>query len=106
MWTLSVVTQTRVIEELTGFFSLISDDDACSIFEVEDVIDNIEPPEDRYVLLGEVLERYGLYVEAVEKYTASYEIDPWDGVAFRIAYCYDQLELEELRNEWNARITH
>ncbi len=104
MWTLGIVAGCNVVEELTGFCSVVNDDDVSRLFEVEDVVENLEPLEDRYLLIGEILERLGLYVEAVVNYRASYEIDPWEGVALRIACCYEKLELEELRNEWNAKI--
>ena len=43
-------------------------------------------------------------MEAVVQYKAAYVLEPQNGIAYRIAYCYDRLELEELRDEWNGKI--
>jgi len=45
-----------------------------------------------------------LFIEAINKYKEAYALQPLPGIAYRIAYCYDRLELEELRNEWNKKI--
>ena len=50
------------------------------------------------------LEEKEFYMDAIEKYKEAYAIEPSPGIAYRIAYCYDKLELEELRDEWNKKI--
>ena len=42
-------------------------------------------------------------METVEKYKQAYAIEPSPRIAYRIAYCYDKLELEEIRDKWNEK---
>ena len=53
---------------------------------------------------GGTLEEKELYMDAVQKYKQAYAIQLSPGVAYRIACCYDKLELEDLREEWNKKI--
>jgi tetratricopeptide (TPR) repeat protein len=54
--------------------------------------------------LSRILERKEFYIEAIEQYKKAYELDPFNGLAYKIAYCYDKLDLEEHRDEWNNKI--
>lgn len=104
MWELKVMKGEEVIDEITGFFSLISQKELEEVEEIEHYIEDIEPEEDRLLLFGEILERKKLFIEAIQKYKQSYALQPFPGLAYRIAFCYDKLELEELRDEWKLEI--
>ena len=104
MWQLDILAGGRNLEQTTGFFSLVTAEEADEISSVENEIKSLEPPEDRYLLIGEILERKELFVDAIKSYKRSHELEPFPGLAYRIAFCYDQLQLEELRDEWNRKI--
>ena len=104
MWELKVEKGEKIIEEITGFFSLATQDEIKELIEIESQLKSIKPELDRLILWGGILEEKGFYMEAVEQYKAAYASEPLNGIAYRIAYCYDRLELEELRDEWNKRI--
>ena len=104
MWQLDFVADGQCLEKITGFFSLATIEEEAEISALEREVSDLEPLEDRYLLIGEVLERTGLYVDAIEHYKRSYELEPFSGLAYRIAFCYDQLQMEELRDEWNRKI--
>lgn len=104
MWELKVMKGEEVIDEITGFFSLATEDEVEELMEIEKQIKNIEPENDRFILWGGILEEKEFYMEAIEQYKSAYTLEPLSGIAYRIAYCYDKLELEELREEWNKKI--
>ena len=104
MWELKVMKKDEVIEEENGFFSLPTEVELSEIQEIENQTKKIAPEEQRFILWGGILEEKEFYMEAIQKYKQAYAIEPSPGVAYRIASCYDKLELEELRNEWNKRI--
>ncbi len=54
-------------------------------------------------ILRQVMDKE-LTSEAIEQYKNAYSLEPLSGIAYRIAYCYDKLELEELRDDWNGKI--
>lgn len=105
MWELKVTKGKKIIEEITGFFSIATENELKELLEVEKQLKSVEPELDRLTLWGGILEEKGFYMEAIEQYKAVYALEPLNGIAYRIAYCYDRLELEELRDEWNKRIT-
>ena len=94
----------EIIEEENGFFSLAVGDEIKELMEVENQLKNIEPKQDMFISWGGVLEQRGFYMEAVEQYKKAYDLEHLNGIAYRIAYCYHQLELAELRDEWNKKI--
>jgi len=104
MWKLRFLKNGKAIDEITGFFSLISEQESEELKEIGKQIEVVEPGADRLILLGSVLEKKELYIEAIGKYKEVYVLQPSSGIAYRIASCYDHLELEGLRDEWNTRI--
>lgn len=103
-WQLDFLANGQILEQITAFFSLATTEEEADISALEREIKDLEPPEDRYLLIGEILERKELFVDAIRNYKRSYELELFAGLAYRIAFCYDQLELEELRDEWNSKI--
>jgi len=73
---------------------------------MEEQLKGVETEQDKLILWGGILEEKRFYMEAIDQYKKAYASEPLDGIAYRIAYCYDRLELEELRDEWNKRIQH
>lgn len=104
MWELKVMRGDEIIEEENGFFSLLSEEELTEIELIENQIKDIIPEDHKFILWGGILEEKEFYMDAIEKYKQAYSIEPSPGVAYRIAYCYDKLELEELRDEWNKKI--
>ncbi|MDP3014273.1 MAG: zf-HC2 domain-containing protein [Candidatus Subteraquimicrobiales bacterium] len=104
MWGLKIMSGEKVIEEITGFFSFATEDEITELTEIEEQLKGIEPEQDKFVLWGGIFEEKEFYMEAVEEYKKAYQIEPVEGIAYRIANCYDRLELEELRDEWNRKI--
>jgi len=104
MWELKVIKEDEIIEEENGFFSLPTEKEVKEIGDIENQIKEIEPQEQKFILLGGILENKEFYMEAIEKYKKAYTIKPDPGVAYRIASCYDKLELEDLRDNWNKKI--
>ncbi len=104
MWELKIMRGEEIIDEITGFFSLASKEEIKDLMEIEEQLKSVEPEQDKFILWGGILEEKGFYMEAIEQYKKAYDLEPLDGVAYRIAYCYDRLELEELRDEWNRKI--
>ena len=104
MWELKNLKEGEVIDEITGFFSLLSHEDLQEIEEIEGQIKDIELREEARLLLGGILEEKCLFIEAIDRYKDVYALQPSPGIAYRIAYCYDKLELEDLRDEWNRKI--
>jgi len=104
MWELKILKQGEAVDEITGFISLGTEEEIKEIENLERELTSIAPEEDRLLLLAGILEENEFLIEAIEKYKRAYAIDPSEGTAYRIASCYDKLELEELRDEWNRKI--
>jgi len=104
MWELKAIKGEEVVDEITGFIVLAEKEEAEGLKEIENQLSNIEPKQDRLTLWGGILEKKEFYTEAIEQYKKVYALEPLEGIAYRIAYCYDKLELEELRDEWNRKI--
>jgi hypothetical protein len=104
MWELKAIKGEEVVDEITGFIVLAEKEEAEGLKEIENQLSNIEPKQDRLTLWGGILEKNEFYTEAIEQYKKVYALEPLEGIAYRIAYCYDKLELEELRDEWNRKI--
>ncbi|MBI5222799.1 hypothetical protein HY990_00090 [Candidatus Micrarchaeota archaeon] len=105
MWELKVMKGKKVIDEITGFFTLATEDEIKELIEIEKQLKSVEPEQDKFILWAGIFEEKGLYMEAIEQYKDAYSLETSDGTAYRIAYCYDKLGLEELRDEWNRKIT-
>jgi len=103
MWDLRAMRGQKVIEQENGFFLIPAEEELREMEEIEEHIKGVAGKKDRLILWGGILEEKGFLMEAVENYKNAYAIDPFPGVAYRIACCYDQLELEELRDEWNKK---
>ena len=105
MWELRVMKKGKAVDEITGFFSLAIEEELKDLIEIENQLKSVVPEQDRLILFGGILEEKGFYMEAIEQYKVAYTLEPLDGAAYRIAYCYDKLELEELRDKWNRKIS-
>lgn len=104
MWELKVMSGEKVIDEITGFLFLAVENEIKELMEIEKQLINVEPEQERLILWGGILEEKEFYMEAIEQYKKAYALEPLDGVAYRVAYCYNKLELEELRDKWNKKI--
>lgn len=104
MWELKIIRGEEIIEEENGFFSLPTEEEMKEIKEIENHVREVIPEEEKFILWGGILEEKKFYMEAIEKYKQVFAIEPSSGVAYRIAFSYDKLELEELRDEWNKKI--
>jgi len=104
MWELKILKEGKPVDEITGFISLGTEEEIKEIENMERELTSIAAEEDRLLLLAGILEEKEFLIEAIEKYKSAYIIDPSDGIAYRISYCYDKLALEELRDEWNRKI--
>lgn len=104
MWTWQFSEGDKVIEEATGFFSMATAAELTLLREFEARVARVQPLEDRETLFGLFLESAGFLMEAVQKYQHSYRILKTPALAYRIASCYDKLELMALRDEWNRKI--
>lgn len=104
MWELKILKDEDVIDEITGFFSFASVNEQKELAEIENQLTDIVPNEDQLMLLAGILETKEFYIEAIDQYKKAYAFGPLGGIAYRIAYCYEMLELENLRDEWNRKI--
>ncbi|MDP3013641.1 MAG: hypothetical protein Q8M92_05320, partial [Candidatus Subteraquimicrobiales bacterium] len=104
MWEIVIMSGEELTDEIVGFFSLAAEDEIRELTEIEGRTEGIEPEQDRCMLWAGILEEKEFYIEAIEQYKKAYALEPSNGVAYRIAYCYDKLELEELRDKWNRKI--
>ncbi len=103
MWELKIIN-TVESEEKTGFFTIAAKDEIKELLQIEKQFKDIVPSQDRYILWATILEEREFYLEAIEHYKKSYELESSECLAYRIAYCYNELELEELKGEWNKKI--
>ncbi|MFH1625228.1 MAG: hypothetical protein ABID54_08770 [Pseudomonadota bacterium] len=104
MWTIKAMRGKEIIAQENGFFSLANETECMELLSLEKHIHDIPENSDRLLLFGGVLEFKEFYTEAIEKYRLAYELAPFPGIAYRIAYCYDRLQLEDLREHWNRMI--
>lgn len=104
VWKLKVMKNEEIVDRITGFFNLVARSEQEELSDLEERLQSVEPEQDRFILLTGVLEEKEFYIEAIENYKKLYASEPIDGIAYRIAFCYDKLELEELKDEWNRRI--
>ncbi|TSA05906.1 MAG: zf-HC2 domain-containing protein [Deltaproteobacteria bacterium] len=104
MWEIRIMSGEELTDKIVGFFSLAAEDEIRELTEIEGRTESIEPEQDSCILWAGILEEKEFYIEAIEQYKKAYALEPSNGVAYRIAYCYDKLELEELRDKWNRKI--
>jgi len=104
MWELRVKKDNEIIDEVNGFITLATLEEMKIINKFEKHIAGVEPVEDRLVFWGEFFEEMEFYMDAIKKYRDSFNILQSSALAYKIAYCYDKLELENLREEWNKII--
>lgn len=105
IWELLVLSGGEQVERTGGFFQLATDEAVATVAQFDSLLGTIKSDEERFTLRAAFLEEMKFYIDAAEQYEAAYELHPHPGIAHRIATCYDKLELEELREEWNARIS-
>lgn len=103
-WNLRIYSAGRIVDEATGFFELATLEEHEKIKEIEQRVSRIQDAFGRFVIWAQVLESKEFVIEAIENYIKAYSIHPVPGIAYSIACCYDLLELEELRDEWNNQI--
>lgn len=103
-WELQIIKERSIIDRISGFFSLIAQDESKELEEIGARIKTMGTKEESLLLWGAILEKKELFIEAIDHYRDSYHLKPSPEVAYRIAYCYHQLELEDLRDEWNRKI--
>jgi hypothetical protein len=104
MWELKVMKGNDVLEEESGFFSLPAEEELKELEGIEYQLRINRPEQENLILWGGILEEEEFYMDAIEKYRQAYALEASPGLAYRIAYCYDKLELEELRDGWNKKI--
>ena len=104
MWELAVHGEDEILTEEYGFFSFAGEDALRDIQLAEEAFGHITGGMEENLLMAGLLEKSGFFMEAVDRYTTVYEQEPLAGIAYRIACCYDQLELDELRADWNRKI--
>ena len=104
MWELKVMKGNDVLEEESGFFSLPAEEELKELEGIEYQLRINRPEQENLILWGGILEEKEFYMDAIDKYRQAYALEPSPGLAYRIAYCYDKLELEELRDGWNKKI--
>lgn len=104
MWELKIFRGKNKIEEIACFFSLGTEKEIKELEAIEKEANKIDAEEDMLMLFAAILEEKGFLIEAVEKYKQAYKINSSENIAYRIASCYDKLELEALRDEWNRKI--
>lgn len=104
MWTVKLRKGAEVLEEEYGFFSLLTLKEKEDIEQIENQIIYIESENERLLFWGAILEEKELYIDAIQKYKKLYNLQPSPEIAYRIACCYNKLELADLRDEWNRKI--
>lgn len=100
-WQFKVIKEGKVVEEKSAFFSLPPQEELREIEQIADQIKGIKQETAIRAIFAGILEEKGLLVEAIQAYKDIYDIEPLPGIAYRISYCYDRLNLENFRNEWN-----
>jgi hypothetical protein len=103
-WKLRIYSSGQMVDEAMGFFELATFEEHEKIKEIEQRVSWIKDAFGRFVIWAQVLESKRFGIEAIENYIKAYSIHPVPGIAYSIACCYDLLELEELRDEWNNQI--
>jgi len=103
MWELKMMKEGGVIDEVKGFFSLGSEEELKELETVENLL-AARSEEDRLMIFGGILEQKRFFVDAISHYKRCYELNNVPAIAHRIACCYDKLELEGPKYEWNERI--
>ena len=104
MWELVVHGEDEILTEEYGFFSLAGEKALKDIQSAEAAFDHITGTMEKNLLMAGLFEKSGFFMEAVDRYTTVYEQEPLAGIAYRIACCYDQLTLDELKADWNQKI--
>jgi hypothetical protein len=104
MWTIKLIKDAEALEEEYGFFSLLALKEKKDIEQIENQIIGIESEDERLLFWGAILEEKELYIDAIQKYKNLYNSQPSPEIAYRIACCYNKLELDDLRNKWNRKI--
>jgi hypothetical protein len=104
MWELVVHGDDEVITEESGFFNLADKRKLEDIQQVEAALHDMPDGLGKFLVFAGLLEQRAYYMEAVDYYSRAYELDPLHAIAYRIACCYDLLELDELKLFWNRRI--
>ncbi len=100
-WQLTVLQNEYAEKRLYGNFITIDEQSEKHIVGFNELLSAVELDTDRLVVHGSLLEAMELFVDAIDHYRQAYELSPSPGIAYRIAVCYDQLKLYDLREQWN-----
>lgn len=93
------------IEGPIGYYATCTEEEADSLGRIDTEIMRMELSEESVsVVQGAVLEKRGFYVEAIEQYTKAYNLSGLKSIAVRIATCYEELGLNDFREEWKDRL--
>jgi len=103
-WSMEALRSDCRIDLISGFLFVPPKNEIEEIEQIEQQLDTVELEAHRLILLAAILEQRGFYQEAALKYQEAFETEPIAGIAFRIASCFDRLELEELRDRWNLEV--
>ena len=104
MWELAVFVKDELIDEESGFIELATAPDIQELEQIETTLQAISDEFERVIIFAGILEQKRFFTEAIFNYSLAYEQDPIPSIAYRIASCYDQLEVKDLSEKWNREI--
>ena len=104
MWELAVFAKDEIIAEESGFIEVATEADIEDLERIENTLQHISDDFEKAIIFAGILEQKGFYTEAIFNYSLAYEQDPIPSIAYRIASCYDLLEVKELSVRWNRKI--
>lgn len=104
MWNLKAMSKDQQLQEFSGFFRLAEREEIEEIEIIERQIEGIGQELQRLIIFAGILEQKEFYQEAAVRYQEAFKVEAVPGIAYRIASCYDQLQLEELRDRWNEEV--
>jgi hypothetical protein len=104
MWNLKMMSRNSQLQEFSGFFHLAKKEEIEEMEMIERQLDGIGEEIQRLIILAGILEQKEFYQEAAVRYQEAFKLEAMAGIAYRIASCYDRLELEELRDRWNKEV--
>lgn len=105
-WEILMIDRSgKAIEGPIGYYALCTVEEERSLSLIDKEIMGMDLPEETVnTLCGVVLEKKGFFVEAIERYKKAYGISKSADLVVRIAACYEELGLNDLREEWKNRL--
>lgn len=104
IWKLDIIKDDRVVRSVAGFFVWAVQSQIDALEAVRSEIWKTRDGIERLILWAGVLEEMAFYMDAISIYKAAYSQKPLPSLAYKIASCYDQLELDDLKDNWNRKI--